>query len=269
MEISRILALAVLGLILAPYGIGNPQTRDKENNQIEVRISSKTKIRVGETLELQVEIWNVGEKQLFIEKDIYQLCSHSPLSLYLELGPALKPGPGRGCAGDCMDDPKASFANRLVEQWISLPVGHSYGTVVRMDPDAFPQLKTPGRWRLRGEYKSNGELSASLCVFSPTPLDQQMIEKLPYKTWRGEAATNMVWVEVAHSRKSSNTTDSQSARGCTPSRASSARPVRPNFRLGEGCGQPEMAIPLLMEAGGAVQRHATQEKQGQAGGAEG
>jgi hypothetical protein len=206
MEISRVLILAVLGLMLAPYGIGNARTRKEESNQIEVRISSKTKtIRVGETLELQVEIWNVGDKQLFIEKDIYQLCSHSPLSLNLDLGPPLEPGPGHGCAGDCMDDPRASFASRLVQQWISLPVRHFYGTVVHMDPDVFPQLKMPGRWRLRGEYKSNGDLSSSFCVFSPTPLDRQLTQKLPYKAWRGEAATNIVWVEVVHSGKSSKT----------------------------------------------------------------
>ena len=206
MEISRVLLLAVPGLMLAPYGVGNPQTRKDENNQIEVRISSKTKtIKVGETLELQVEIWNVGDKQLFIEKDIYQLCSHSPLSLYLDLGPPLKSGSGQGCAADCMDHPKASFANRLVERWISLPVGHSYGTVVRMYPDAFPQLKTTGRWRLRGEYRSSGDLSSSLCVFSPTPLDQQLIQKLPYKSWRGEVATNIIWVEVVRSGKPSST----------------------------------------------------------------
>ena len=200
MEITRVLILAALGLVLAPYGIGNPQARKEENSQIEVRISAKTKaIRVGETLELQVEIWNVGDKQFFIEKDIYQLCSHSPLSLYLDLGPPLKPRPGQGCASDCMDDPKASFTNRLVEQWISLPVGHSYGTLVSMNPDVFPQLKTPGRWRLRGEYRSSGDLSSSLCVFSPTPLDPQLIQKLPYTPWRGEIATNIVWVEVVGS----------------------------------------------------------------------
>jgi hypothetical protein len=200
MKISRVSKFAVFGLILAPYGIGNSQAPKDENNQVEVKISAKTKaIRVGEALDVQVEIWNVGHKQVFIEKDIYQLCSHSPLSLHLDLGPSLQPGPGQGCAGDCMDDPKASFANRLVERWISLPVGHSYGTVVRMDPDAFPQLRTPGRWRLRGQYKSNGDLSSSLCVFSPTLLDQQMIQKLPYKAWRGEAATNTLWVEVVRS----------------------------------------------------------------------
>jgi hypothetical protein len=41
------------------------------------------------------------------------------------------------------------------------------GTVVRLDPDFFPELKTPGRWRLRGEYESNGDLSSSFCAVSP------------------------------------------------------------------------------------------------------
>jgi hypothetical protein len=205
MKITGVLMVAVLGLVSAPYEIRNPHTPKEENNQIEVRISSKAKaIRAGETLELKVEIWNVGDKRLFIERDIYQLCSHSPLSLKFDLGPPIKPGPGYGCAGDCADDPKASFASRLVERWISLPVKHAYGTVVRMSPDDFPQLKTPGRWRLRGEYKSDGDLSSSFCAISPIPLDPQLIQTLPYKAWRGEIATNIVWIEVVQSGKSSS-----------------------------------------------------------------
>ena len=33
---------------------------------------------------------------------------------------------------------------------------------------------------------------------SQTPKDE-MIQKLPYKAWRGEAATNTLWVEVVRS----------------------------------------------------------------------
>jgi hypothetical protein len=206
MKISGVLIVAVLGLASAPYGIGNSQTREEENNQIAVRISSKTKtIRAGETLELKVEIWNVGHKQLFIERDIYRRCSHSSLSLSFDLGPPFKPGPGYGCAADCADDPKASFVNRVVERWISLPVGHSYGTVVRLDPDFSPELKTPGRWRLHGEYESNGDLSSSFCAISPMPLDPQLTLTFPYKAWQGQVSSNVLWIEVVQSAKSSKT----------------------------------------------------------------
>jgi hypothetical protein len=184
-------------LVAGPAGIANPQNAGKVERQIEVRIIPKTKVvRAGWPLEVQVEIWNVGSQQVFIEKTVYELCAHSPLRLSLDLGPPLKPGPGEACAADCIDDPKASFTSRVVGRWITLPAGHFYGTVVRMDAGIFPQLKTPGRWRLRGEYGSNGDLSSSICVFSPTLLDPEQVAKPPFKAWQGKEETNTVWIEV-------------------------------------------------------------------------
>jgi hypothetical protein len=190
--------LSLLSCLAAgPAGIANPQASDPANKRLKVKISPKTKIvKVSEALEVQIEIWNVGSQQVFIEKTVYQSCAHSPLSLRLDLGPPLKPGPGHGCAGDCADDPKENFASRFVKRWIPLPAGHFYGTVVRMDPGFFPQLQTPGRWRLAGEYASNGDLSASICVFSQTPRDSEETPKLPYRGWRGKEETNISWIEV-------------------------------------------------------------------------
>ena len=193
----------VFGLVLAPHGAGKPQLPQRGSRRLEVRISPKSRVlRAGQTLELRIEIRNVGNVELFVQKDIYQPCSHSPLSLSLDLGPPLKPGSERlGCAADCIDNPKESFANRLVERWISLPEGHFYGTVVSIDPNLFPELKTPGRWRLRGKYASGGDLTSSICL-SPVPLDRQLTDALPYKAWRGQEETNIVWIKVLPSRGS-------------------------------------------------------------------
>ena len=178
------------------FGVENPQIADTVDKQIEVRISPKTNVvRVGSALDVQVEIWNVGREQLFIEKDIYNLCFHSPLSLFLELGPPLKPREGGGCASDCLDDPNKSFTTRFVQRWISVPVGYFYGTTVHMGPDIFPQLQTPGRWQLRGTYKSEGDLSSSLCM-NQVLLDPEQTGKLPYKGWKGEEGSNVVWIQV-------------------------------------------------------------------------
>lgn len=178
-------------------GIANPQVPQKASKQIEVKLLPKTKVlHVGEVLEVQVEIWNVGSQEIFIEKTVHQLCADSPLSLTLELGPPLKPRPGHGCAADCADNPKEDFTSRLVERWIPLPAGHFYGAVVRMDPDFFPQLETPGRWRLGGKYESSGDLSHSFCAISPMPLNPEQIAKLPYKGWQGKEEANKVWIEV-------------------------------------------------------------------------
>jgi hypothetical protein len=56
-------------LAAGPAGVANPQAPEKANKQIEVKISPKTRVvNAGEALEVQVEIWNVGSQQVFIEK---------------------------------------------------------------------------------------------------------------------------------------------------------------------------------------------------------
>jgi hypothetical protein len=188
-----------------PMAVGSPQAQDTEGKQIEVRLIPKKKsIKVGEVLEVRVEIWNVGSKPLFIERAVYSPCAQpGPLSLRLELGPPVKPRAGFGCASDCVYTAKDSFARRLVYRWTTLPTRDFYGTVVAMDPASFPQLNTPGRWRLRGTYKSIGNLSSSHCWdTAPIPDNEEQIKGLPYEAWQGEVNTNTVWIEVLRARSS-------------------------------------------------------------------
>jgi hypothetical protein len=190
--------LLTLG-VFQPYALGKPQTQGTKSEQIEVRLIPKKKaIKAGEALEVRVEIWNVGSNPVFIEKDIYQPCGRpGPLSLRLELGPAVNSLTEHGCGSDCIYEATQSFASRLLLQWTTLPVGNFYGTVVTMEPEDFPQLNTPGRWRLSGTYKFLGELSLSLCGYiGPIPDDKEQIKGLPYKTWRGTAETNKAWIDV-------------------------------------------------------------------------
>jgi len=171
----------------------------RPDTAIEVRLIPKKKsIRVGEPLEVRVEIWNISRQTFFIEKAIYEMCGPSPLSLRLELGPPMKPQIGHGCASDCLWRPEDGFARRLVMGWTSLPGGNFYGTVVSMYPDEFPQLNKPGRWRLRGTYKPAGDLSAEVSCLdaAPIPNNKELIDNLPYKPWQGHADTNSVWIEV-------------------------------------------------------------------------
>ena len=188
-------------VVFQPPTLGNPKTKDSKNELIAVRLildSKSRTIRVGQTLEVRVEIQNVGTGQLFIEKAIYELCGpSSPLSLRLELGPQMKPYEGGGCASDCAFVAKDTFAKRLVSHWTSLPPGNFYGTVVTIHPDSFPQLKTPGRWRLSGTYKSMGGLSSEFCFdTAPLPDQKEQIKALPYEAWQGEVDTNAIWIEV-------------------------------------------------------------------------
>jgi hypothetical protein len=208
---SPLLAIAValiptLG-VFQPPEFGNPQATETEGTQIEVRlIPIKRSVTAGNVLDVRVEIRNVGSKPLFIERGIYSPCGPpTPLSLRLDLGPPMKAqtGPGFGCASDCVYTAKDSFAGRLLHRWTVLPPGDFYGRVISIPSESFPQLSTPGRWRLSGTYKSIGNLSSSFCWdTAPIPDNEEQIKGLPYEAWQGIVFTNSVWIEVVRARSS-------------------------------------------------------------------
>jgi hypothetical protein len=185
--------------VFQPLAFENPHAQDTTAKQIEVRLIPKKKsIKAGEVLEVRVEIWNVGSKSLFIENTVYGVCVPSPLSLRLELGPPMKPQTRfGGCAADCVYTTKDSFTRRLLYRWTIIGPGDFYGTVISVHSDYFPQLNTPGRWRLGGTYKSIGDVSSFRCWdTAPIPDNEEQIKGLPYEAWRGEVETNTVWIEV-------------------------------------------------------------------------
>lgn len=204
MRISRVSLLTLSFPLFFVFGLHpeilleTPQANTESNKQLEVRLTPlKKATRAGEPLEIRVEIRNTSSQTFFIPKDIYELCGpFSPLSLRLELGPPMKPQLGHGCASDCVWDSKDTFARRLVTVWTSLPAGNFYGTTVSMNPDEFPQLNTPGRWRLRGTYQSGGRATEYCFDTAPIPNGKELVDNLPYKAWSGQVDTNTVWVEV-------------------------------------------------------------------------
>ncbi|MGA8409720.1 MAG: hypothetical protein WB680_21285 [Candidatus Acidiferrales bacterium] len=210
MNAHRSSALAIFAALVATLGLCRPslsgilQAQGTTGKQIEVRLIPKKKsIKAGEVLEVRVEIWNVGSESLFIENTVYNMCALSPLSLRLELGPPLKPYTGMGCAGDCVYTAEDNFASRLLWRWTILPPGGFYGRVISMYPESFPQLNTPGRWRLGGTYKSIGNLSSSHCWdTAPIPDNEEQIKKLPFAAWEGKVDTNNVWIDVVRAGSS-------------------------------------------------------------------
>jgi hypothetical protein len=191
--------VSILG-VFQPMARGNPQAQETKDPQIEVRLIPKKKsVKVGEALEVRVEIRNVGTQAFFIPSEIFNLCSASPLSLRLELGPPLDPKtpPGGGCSSTCVYDAAHTFVNRLLARWTVLQPGRFYGADITLYREFFPQLYTPGRWRLGGTYQSDGNLSSSPCLdLAPIPDIAEQIARLRVAGWQGKVDTNTVWINV-------------------------------------------------------------------------
>jgi len=170
-----------------------PQTQQSE--EIEVRIAAlKSTVVAGQTLQLRIEIWNVGSQDLFICKnfDVY-----TPHFCYLTLTfqpPGVRSG--SGLASDIgFPNPNAdSFVNALVRSWISIPPGHFYGAVVDLNPGFYSALATPGHYRIRGTFGSGGLLTPA--QFNVLPTYSKEVGELPGKSWAGKVETNVVEIHV-------------------------------------------------------------------------
>jgi len=118
--------------------------------------------------------------------------------MYLEVAGHLQ-GSQIGAAADAIPESKPDVTKTFVTNWLTLPKDHFYGTYIYMDPVAFPQLRKPGHYRIKGEYISGG-ISPNF-AYNAARLNAEDIEKLPFESWAGRIETNFVGVQVAPSSK--------------------------------------------------------------------
>ncbi len=184
---------ASLSLIALTLQAGNPQNPRNSSPKIEVKlIPEKSAISPGETLNLKVEIWNVGADDIFIAQNINATFGNSILRLFVKVG-SKREGP-TGLIADSIPEPDPDFEKTFVTNWLTLNKAHYYGTLVEMDPVEFPQLRKVGHYTVGAEYYSRG--------ISSTPgwnggyLKQEDIDKLPLKAWKGTIDSNFVTIQV-------------------------------------------------------------------------
>jgi hypothetical protein len=170
-------------------------------HRLSVRISAnKTRIRPGESVVLDVEIWNEGKQDVFIFKEF----SHpdDPLNgldikFYQGAGLEVPNSSERVAAVDVQPFylPKgASVTNGLAICCIALAPGHFYGGQFVINSTMFDRLRIPGRYRVLGRYWSEGLLAAN--INNPLLDYAEELKKLPYGSWTGEVETNSLSIEV-------------------------------------------------------------------------
>ena len=187
-------ALNLFFPLVATVGVANSSRAQESPQQIEVRlIPEKRVIRPDEPLRLKVEILNVGMESVLIPQNIEAVYINSQLTLYVEAGSQWG-GSNSGGAADAIPESNPDALKTFVTNWLTLRANHFYGTVVLMDPRDYPQLRKVGHYRVKAEYRSGG-ISAAF-AYNAARLNQEDIEKLPFKAWAGTEYSNIVSIQV-------------------------------------------------------------------------
>jgi len=175
------------------------QNQAGEHPQLELQISlEKSKVPRDEGLTLRIEIRNVSDQDLFVCKYV----TSGACDLIFSFTPLVR-AEGGAIAGDCAPyewSKHASggqleyFINVLLEDWIDIPAGDSFGTHVQLDPRVYPELRTPGHYHLSARLSSGGLLEQH-CYYKLKEYRSE-VGRLRAKPWRGLVASNPVSVNV-------------------------------------------------------------------------
>jgi hypothetical protein len=186
-----------------PAAVLGTQEQIRSGEDLEVKISPlRSVVGLDRTLQLRIEIWNIGTQDLLVCKDFVL----GPCGLRLSFDPVAKVKHSVSSA-DCVPYewiPNASqakaedFANTLVKDWVSIPPRHFYGATIELDPAAYPELAVVGRYRISGRYSSGGPLQEH-CYYKLRAFSKQ-VAGLPAKSWRGAVDTNSVVIRVTARR---------------------------------------------------------------------
>ena len=166
------------------------------NPNVKIRLSTSAltdAIRPGENFLLKIELWNDGPGDVFVCKEFDR--QFSPLchtAIFLEDRSGLHSSLVLS-APDFSPSQKQTLSAVLLRDWISLRQDHSYGAIITIDPDAYPQLRKPGRYRIIARYSSEGVVAG---YQNSVSLDPDEFKHLPASSWEGEIESTPVNVHV-------------------------------------------------------------------------
>ncbi len=201
---SLCFALIFLLPVVSTLGVANPSKPEASSPQIELKLTpEKSVIHPDDTLSLRVEIWNVGTEDTFVAQNIENIYFNAVLTLYLETKSGWQ-GSNQVGAADAIPEAHPDLAKTFVINWLTLRKHYYYGTVIYMDPRNYPPLEKPGHYRVKAQYTSRGISPAF--AYNAARLNQEDIEKLPFKAWEGTVDSNVVSIQVRSPMKRSSAT---------------------------------------------------------------
>jgi hypothetical protein len=188
-----------LALILIPQLLcGNQQTSvdpSQEVSQLAVVLSlQKRNFSLGEAISVQVQLYNSGKNSILISNSVSLGGGVANLDLTLR-DSSDKVSPRTDMTNDhfpAQDRPNA--ASNFLRYWMLLKPGNFLTTTVTIDQLIFAFLSKPGRYKLSGEYYSNG------LAYPPTyrslGLSDEDVRSLPYPCWTGKIQVNEVYLRI-------------------------------------------------------------------------
>lgn len=209
MPVSRTSSALGLAAILFATMLGSRWGRDvtspeakqgstKGTANIEVHISTQRRVvRVGDSVDLRVEISNTGADDVLLCKDFVS----QPCGLRVDFQPSAKIA-HEGVAADCvpyeLSEHQAAapddFARILVRDWVSVPPRHFYGGTIRLSRGTYPELGVSGSYRISVRFNSGGLLGND-CYTKLRAFSKQ-ISELPTSSWTGSIDSNSILIHV-------------------------------------------------------------------------
>lgn len=203
--VSLVFPCLLLSLFLFE-GHTTPKQKNHDENadaaKLKVTIAAdKTKIKVGDSLELRVQIYNKGTQSVYVATSFdgpENALSRLSVALFRD-GALVDSGGVHPSAADYgryrpEDLKKHPLTHEFSKYWLVLRAGYAYEGQLVLDPVTFQTLINPGKYEVRGTYRSSGFMSGGM----NNPLAAYIGElgQMPYQAWTGEVETNRVWVEV-------------------------------------------------------------------------
>lgn len=133
----------------------------------------------GAPARVRIEMQNNGTADFIIGEDFLPITN---ASTYVLLDLTDSHGQSEPAAGITVYAPfPAQNAS-----WTRIAAGHFYGLELDLDPEDYPALSRPGRYKVTATYVSKGGNT-------PASPDWQVPS---HKVWEGKIVSNSIWIEV-------------------------------------------------------------------------
>jgi hypothetical protein len=171
--------------------VASPQKAGHKGFSDEIRLSiatdqGRSQFLVGDKISITATLVNVGPRELLLGRDLWNSASPSRISLIVI------PADGHSRTGEMGASdgfaPNTNVAVSVLNFWLMLAPGYSYGSATVLDPDR------PGVYRVKATFTSEGIETNSF--YNPIRQQSEESSKLQAQNWKGTVASNELTIKI-------------------------------------------------------------------------